>query len=218
MKSKVKVCLCFVSLFVTTIFPACKNSRFDFSLKNTVSIFLLNNGKEFYFCIPIQYMGDYQIEKLDFTGGYINIGSYELLLNKDEVNIYVYLNEEAADDFEISSGGEFKLIYSEKNGRVLISKMDEPLTKKRDFDEKVNHYYFFIEKYLKKEEMKNIINEFKRGNVNSKYFIGYDITIDNELQAGSGMLDDFELSNEPFIDNTVLFPNLNFFRTKYLQK
>jgi len=218
MKSKFIARLCLFAIFASILFSTCTPTRFDFSLKNTVSIFLLNNGKEHYFCVPVQYMGDYQIEKFEFTGGYVQIGNYEILLKRDEVNIYVYLNEDAADDFGLSSGGEFELLYSEENGEISISKMDEPLADKSDSDGKINHYYFFIEKYISNDEMKKISGEFKKGNVHSKVFIGYDITIDNELQAGSGMLDDFELSNEPFNDLTLLFPNLSFFRAKYLQK
>jgi len=214
MKSKVNLCL--IAIFAAIIFSNCTNTRFDFSLKNTVSIFLLNNGKAQYFCMPVQYMGDYKIDNFEFTGGYIKIGDYEISLNRDEVNIYAYLNE-ATDDFE-GSGLEFDLVYSDENGQISISKLSEPLTIKQDSDEKINHYYIFIERFLNKDEMKKINDEFKKGNVYSKYFIGYDITIDNELQAGSGMLDDFELSNEPFTDTTLFFPNLNFFRMKYLQK
>ena len=66
--------------------------------------------------------------------------------------------------------------------------------------------------------MKKIINEYERGNVYSKLYIGYDITIDNELQSGSGMYDEFELYNGPAIDYSLFFPNLEFFRTKYIQK
>ena len=65
--------------------------------------------------------------------------------------------------------------------------------------------------------MKNIINEYEKGNVYSKLDIWYDITIDNEEQNGNGMLDDFELYDGPAID-TAWFPeNLNFFKAKYLQ-
>jgi len=217
MKNKINPCLCFFGIFTAILFSNCTAAgNFDFSLKNTVAIFLLNNGNDYYFCIPVQYMGDYQVEKFEFAHGNIQIGEYEILLKRDELNIYAYLNE-ATDDLE-GSGVEFDLVYSEENGKIAISKMSEPLTVKRDSDEKINHYYIFIEKFLTNDEMKKISAEYKKGNVNSRMTIWYDITIDNELQAGSGMLDDFELSNEPFMDNAQFFPNLNFFRAAYLQK
>jgi hypothetical protein len=66
--------------------------------------------------------------------------------------------------------------------------------------------------------MKNIINEYEKGNVYSKLSVWYDITIDNEEQNGSGILDDFELQNEPVNEYIWLLPHFEFFRTKYLQK
>jgi len=66
--------------------------------------------------------------------------------------------------------------------------------------------------------MKKISNEYRKGNVYSQMSIWYDLTIDNEEQNGSGMKDDFELYNGLFIDSTQFFPNLDFFRAKYLQK
>ena len=217
MKSKIKACLCIMVLFAAVIFSNCATMRrYDFSLNNTLSIFLLNNGKDYYFCIPIQYMGDYQIARFEFSSGDIQIGDYEILLKRDEINIYIYLNETA--DVDGNSDSEFILIYSEENGRILISKMDEPLTKKHESDEELNHYYIFIEKFINNFEYKKIIKEYERGNVSSKLSIWYDITIDNEEQSGSGMLDDFELHNGPAIDPAWFPPNLNFFKTKYLQK
>jgi len=208
-----------MGLSAAIAFFNCAAARhYDLSLRNTVSIFLLHNDKDYYFCMPVQYTGEYQIETFDFTGGYIKIGDYELSLKRDGVNIYAYLNEEAADPFGMASGGAFDLVYSEESGRILTSKLSELLAIKHASDEKMNHYCFFIERHLGNDEMKKIIDEYEKGNISSQFFIGYDITIDNELQSGSGMKDDFELSNEPFMDPSGLFPNLDFFRAKYLQK
>jgi len=216
MKSKISAYL-FMVLFAAVVFSNCANKRqYDFSLKNTLSIFMLENGKDHYFCIPVQYMGDYQIEKFEFDNGNILIGDYDILLKRDALTISVYLNETANLDGD--SDSEFNLVYLEENGRIVTSKMGEPLTIKQESDEKVNHYYIFIEKYLTDNEMKKIISEFEKGNVHSKLSIWYDITIDNEEQNGSGMLDDFELYNGTAIDPAWFPPNLNFFRAKYLQK
>ena len=214
MKRKINTCLCIMGIFAAIIFSNCATTRhYDFSLKNTLAIFLLNNGKGYYFCIPIQYMGDYQIERFEFNNGNIIIGDYEMLLKRDGVNIYVYLNENANLDGD--SDNEFNLIYSEENGGISVSKMNEPLTKQKS-DEKMNHYYIFIEKYLTNDDMKKITDEYERGNAYSKLSIWYDITIDNEVQNGNGMLDDFELHDGPAIDPAWFPPNLNFFKTKYL--
>jgi len=217
MKSKINACLCIMILFAVIIFSDCKTVRQNnFSLKNTLSIFLLNNGKDHYFCIPVQYIGDYHIAGFEFNNGNIQIGDYNILLKRDEINISVYLNEES--DIDGSSDSGFNLIYLEENGGVSISKMGEPLAVKNGSDEKMNHYYIFIEKYLTDSEMKNIIGEYEKGNVYSKLAIWYDMTIDNEEQNGSGMLDDFELFDGPAIDPAWFPPNLNFFKAKYLQK
>ena len=215
MKSKINACLCIMVLFATIIFSNCTNKRhYDFSLKDTLSIFLLNNEEDYYFCIPVQYMGDYQIEKFEFDNGNITIGDYEILLKRDEVNISVYLNE--ASDLDGSSDSEFNLVYLEENGKISISKMGEPLTIKTD--EKVNHYYIFIEKFVTDNDMKKIIKEYEKGNVHSSLSIWYDMSINNEEQNGSGMLDDFELYDGPAVDPVWFPPNLNFFKAKYLQK
>jgi len=212
------VFLLIISSLALIIFSNCTNKHnYDFSLKNTLSIFLLNNGKENYFCIPVQYMGDYQISGFEFNNGSILIGDYDILLKRDEINISVYLNESADPDGDSEEGG-FNLIYLEENGRISTSKMDEPLTIKNEPDEKLNHYYIFIEKYLTDNDMKKIIKEYEKGNVYSKLSIWYDITIDDEEQSGSGMLDDFELYDGPAIDHVWFPPNLNFFKVKYLQK
>jgi hypothetical protein len=206
-----------MGLFAAIVFSNCAATRqHDFSLKNTLSIFLLNNGKDHYFCIPVQYIGDYQIARFEFDNGNIVIGDYDILLKRDEINISVYLNEAADPDG--NSDGEFNLVYLEENGRISISKMAEPLTIKPESDEKMNHYYIFIEKHLTDDEMKNIINEYENGNVSSRLSIWYDITIDNEEENGSGMLDDFELYDGPALDPAWFPPNLNFFKARYLQK
>ena len=214
MKNKIYTCLFILGLFAAIIFSSCTSTpHYDFSLKDTLSVFLLDNGKNNYFCIPVQYLGDYQITGFEFDNGNILIGEYDILLNRNEINIYVYLNEDSDEEGNSDSG--FKLIYSEENGRVLTSRMGEPLTK-HESDEKMNHYYIFIEKYLSNDDMKRLASEYERGNMYSKLSIWYDIAFDNEEQSLSGMLDDFELYDGPAID-TSFIPNLNFFRAKYLQ-
>jgi len=209
-----------IFLLITIILSNCKTTRqndfskYNFSLHNTVSIFLLNDGDNYYFCIPVQYVGDYQIQAFEFDNGTIIIGDYEISLKREELNISVYLNETA--DESANSSGEFNLIYLEENNRVLITKMTEPLAIKNDPDFIMNHYYIFIEKYLNNDEIKNIIIEYEKGNINSNFTIWYDLIIDNNEQNGSGVIDNFELHNGPMQEYVWLFQNLEFFRTKYL--
>jgi hypothetical protein len=99
MKSRINDYLCIISLFAAIIFSNCVTTRqnyfsqYNFSLKNTLSIFLLNNEKGYYFCIPVQYLGNYKIGSFEFDTGNIIIGEYDILLKKDGINIFVYLNE-----------------------------------------------------------------------------------------------------------------------------
>jgi len=222
MKSKINVYLCIIGLFALISLSNCAKTRqndfskYNFSLKDTLSIFLVNNEKGYSFCIPVQYTGDYQISRFDFDNGDILIGNYDILLNRDEINISVYLNEMADEDGSKVEG--FNLIYLEENGKISISKMAEPLAVKNKSDDMVNHYYIFIEKYLTNNDMKNIIDQYKKGNVTSKLSIWYDLTIDNEEQNGSGILDDFELYNGLALDPSRFPSNLNFLKLKYLQK
>ena len=186
MKCKINVFLCFIGLFAAIALSGCTAARgndfsqYNFSLKNTLSIFLLNNEKDYYFCVPVQYTGDYQISGFEFNNGNILIGDYDILLKRDEVNIITYLNEEADEDG-------------------------------------MNHYYIFIEKHLTDDEMKNIIKEYEKRRVYSRMSVWYDITIDNEKQNGSGMLDDFELYNGLALEPALFPDNLNLFKARYLQ-
>jgi len=221
-KAKVKANVCFIALFAALSFSNCATTaipqkdftQYNFSLKKTLSVYLIDNKKEPYFCIPVQYMGDYQLGRFEFDHGNVVIGDYDISLKRGEVNISVYLNEAADEDGGGIDG--FNLIYLENNGRVSVSKMAEPLAAKNNSDYQ-NHYYIFIEKHLTNNEMKNIVSEYKKGNVFFEMSIWYDLTIDNEEQNGSGILDSFELYDGSGIDPAWFPANLNLFKAKYLK-
>jgi hypothetical protein len=237
---KKKICFCLIALFTAIALSNCATTRqndfsgYNLSLKDTLSIFLLNNEKGRFFCIPVQYMGDYQISRFKFEKGDIQIDDYHILLKRNDINISVYLNETANEDGNAVEG--FKLIYQEINGKVLTSKMAEPRPSLKGVEPQVrgspleppavknkpdylmNHYYIFIEKNLSNNKMKKIVKKYESGKVYSKFSIWYDLTIDNEEQNGSGLLDDFELYNGPALDPSWFPVNLNFFKAKYLQK
>jgi hypothetical protein len=177
---------------------------------------MLKNEKYYYFCVPLQYYGDYQIQSFEYVSGSVIIGNYEILLKRDEMKISVYLNEEP-EEFG-NSDGVFNEIYLEENGRVLVSKMNEPLSIKKDSENMMNYYYIFIEKILSNEELKKITNEYKKGDIDSNMNIWYDLIIDNVDQSGSGIMDHFELCNELILDTSWFPPNLDFFKNKYWQK
>jgi hypothetical protein len=222
MKRKSFDYFCLISLFAALFLSNCTTTRqkdfskYNFYLENTLSIFLLNNEKDYFFCIPVQYIGDYQINGFEFDNGNILIGDYNILLKRDEIDISVYLNE-TADENGNTTGG-FHLVYLEENGKVLVSKTDEPLVAKNEPDYMMNQYDIYIEKYLTDNEMKNIIDEYEKGNISSNLSVWYDIIINNERQNGSGMLDDFELHSGCINEYVSLLPHFRFFIAKYLQK
>jgi len=163
------------SLFV---FSNCTDTH-KISFKDTLSIFLFNNGKNYFLCIPVQYIGDYQISDFNFFDGSVVMGNYEIQLINEELIIYTY--------------------YFAKN----------------ETDYEMNQYDIFIERHLTNDELKNIIKQYKEGNIHSHFSIWYDIVIDNEKQTGNGILDEFELYNEFAQDAIWYLPHFQNFRDKY---
>jgi len=136
-------------------------------------------------------------------------------LKIDDIVISVYLNENA--DENGSSAGGFNAVYIQEKGKILLSKLNEPLSVKQLEDsEKYNHYYLFIEKYLDSNDLEILNREYDKGNGNGRFEMWYDLIIDNEPQNGSGIMDDFELYDGIAIDPQWFPPNLNFFKAKYL--
>ena len=162
-----------------------------------MSISILSNGKNHYFSIPVQYVGDYQIESFEFLTGYVLIGNYKILLERENITINILLSK--SSDVDGKAKGDFETVYSEDKGKIKISKLEEPILKDES-DKTLNLYNIDIERVLTKEEINNIINEYENlktidyeyrtGNTNSKINIEYKIKIENEFEAG--MFDYFE--------------------------
>ena len=216
---RVKILLCITCLFATVVFLNCKSVRnYNFSLQNTLSIFFIDNDKNYYFSMPVQYIGDYQIDSFEFIDGYVLIGDYKILLERKDVNVDVYVNENS-DEYG-NTDGPFNLIYSEKKEKILLSKIDEPLKRNNESQDTLNFYCIIIDKKLKNNEMKKIISEFEKGNTYSHFYLWYKVSFDYEQEeAGKyGIYDDFELSNGIDLETGWFPPNLEFFKTKVLQK
>jgi hypothetical protein len=195
----------FFGLIMAIAFAGCAR-QYNFTLKDTLAIFLLNNDAGYSFCIPIQYMGDFQVENFEFTDGHIILGEYEIPLQRYNVTISAYLNEEG-DEAAVDS---FK--------PITLSKMSDPLTQHANEGEHINHYYIILEYFLNSDDTQSMIAEYKKGNVYSQVYINFNITIDKNRQEGSGIWDDFELYDGIAIDPAMFPPNLNFFKAKYMQK
>jgi hypothetical protein len=211
------ISLCIIGLFTAVIFSNCTTARnYDFSLQNTLAIFLVNNEKDRYFYIPVQYIGDYHIKSFEFLSCYVLIGDQKILFNKKDVNVNVYLNENS-DEYG-NTDGLFTLIYTQEKGKVLLSKMSEPIIKSHVPTNTMNQYCIIVDKLIKNSEMKKIIKEYEKGNTHSSFYLEYTVTIDNEELDRCGILDDFELRDGIALE-TAWFPaNLEFFRAKVLQK
>jgi len=194
--------------------PAATYKR-DFSLKNTVSVFMLNNENGTFFCIPLQYLFNDHIGSFTFSHGSIIIGDCEIPLKSVDITISVYLNENADENGSADSG--FDAVHVQEKGKIILSKMDEPLSvRQTESNEKYNHYYIFIEKFLNGNDIAKINREYDKGNGNGRFEIWYDLIIDDEPQNGNGIMDDFELFDGISIDPQWFPPNLNFFKAKYL--
>jgi len=189
-----------------------KQHGYNFNLNNTLAVYMVNDEKNNpFFCIPVQYVFEYQMQSFELTDSYIMIGGYKININRNNSNVYIYLNEDT-DALGNFDSIDFKIIYIEEEGIIHLSDMNEPLPVKLSEDI-MNHYYIFIERHLNENEYNAIINEYKKGNVSSGMEIWYDMIIDSEPQFGSGMLDTFEIS---VYDPTFGIPNLRFFKTMYL--
>jgi len=187
-------------ILTLSILSACKQPpHYDFICQNTMSISILSNGKNHYFSIPVQYVGDYQIESFNFLSGYVLIGDYKIPLERENIKINILLNKSANEDGKTK--GDFEPVYSADKGKITISKLDEPIIKD-ETDKTLNLYNIDIERMLTKTEIKNIINEYENlknidykwrtGNTNSKINIEYKIKTNIDGEFETGMFDYFE--------------------------
>jgi len=190
-----------IGIFTMLFFSDCGNAeKYEFICQNTMSIYILNNGNDYYFNMPVQYVGDYQIETFDFLNGYVLVGNYKILLERENIKINISLNK-SSDEYG-NAEGDFETVYSQENGKVLISKMNEPIVK-NETDNAMNLYNINIERMLSNDEIRNIINEnknleninykYREGRTNSKMNIEYKITINDEYEAGMFDCFDFKI-------------------------
>jgi len=171
MERKSNPYLCVIGIFAALIFSHCENARkYDFICQNTMSIDISNNGKNYYFSIPVQYIGDYQIEAFDFINGYILIGDYKILLEKENVKITILLNNQS-DVYE-NTGNDLNQ-YNINIERTLSHDEIENI---------INEY----------KNLNNTNYKYRKGNTNSKINIEYKLTTDKDGEFETGMFDYFE--------------------------
>ena len=181
-----------ISIYLTIIgilaYSGCA-SNYNFICYKTLSIFFMRDGNDCYFNLPVQYIGDYQIETFDFLRGYILTGGYNILLGRENTKISILLN--TASDVYGNIEGTFDLVYLEEYGNITISKINEPIIKS-ETDSTMNMYNINIERKLNENEVKGLIREYRKGNIYSSFSITYEAIIDNEF-GEFGLYDDFDL-------------------------
>jgi len=169
--------------------------EYNFTCDNTLSIFINKENNTYRFNIPIQYIGNYQLETFDLLPSNILIGDYNIILNRENTTIAALLNT-ASDEYGKIIKGSFDLVYLEEYGIISTSELNAPITKS-ETDNTLNQYNINIQRILTDDEAKSIINEYRKGNINSSFIIWYKATIDNEF-GEFGISDDFILNNEHF--------------------
>jgi len=96
MRKMINVLLSILILLTVMVFPGCGNTHTpDIFIGNSLSIFLLNNGNNYFLCMPVQYIGEYNISGFKFNNGSVTIGDIEIQLNRNELNIIEYMSETA---------------------------------------------------------------------------------------------------------------------------
>ena len=190
MRRKIGYYIGIIGMLIALVFANCA-SNYNFICYNTLSIFFNRDGNDCYLNLPVQYIGDYQIETFDFLRGNILIGDYNILLERDNLKISILLN--TASDIYGNIEGTFDLVYLEEYGNITISKMNEPIIKS-EADSTMNMYNINIERKLNENEIKKLIKEYRKGNTGSHFSITYEAVIDNDFGI-FGIYDDFELRN-----------------------
>jgi hypothetical protein len=65
---------------------------------------MLNDGKNYQFAIPVQYIGDYHLQSFEFDNGYILIGDYKIVLERDDLSIEMFVSETSDESGNIGLG------------------------------------------------------------------------------------------------------------------
>ena len=180
-KNKIIIFLLLLSIITCSV-----KNQYNFTLQNTQSIKLNKIINEYYFNIPIQYIIDRQISNFKFINCYVLIGDYKIIFENDDLDIFIFVNINSDEFGNIDEASD--QIYLERNGEIIISKMNETLS-----GNSYLKYDIFIERVLSHIDIENILLEYKKNNINSILYLEYEITIDNET-IKSTIFDNFEIS------------------------
>ena len=130
---------------------------------------LKSSDNNYFISTTFEVNSDYQIEEFKFDYGFINIGNYKILFDKNEININIKINDWR--DYR----NEVYLII---NGNEYISKLDDSIHME---NENILYFFNFSKNNIRNVEIKNIIDGYKKNNNSVNLYLKYEIRINDEL-------------------------------------
>jgi hypothetical protein len=180
MKKRNTVILCLIGLFIVILlipfWPPVhyfyfidENSTLPTGSKAFISL-LKSKEDDNFISIDFNINSNNQIENFKYYDGFIQIGNYNLELNKEKISIDIDLNK------------DFNNVYWVIKGQEPKSKMNEPIITKNEKNNGINIYFFsFTLSSISDNEIKIIIDNFKKKNTKTKLYLKYEIEINNEI-------------------------------------
>ena len=174
-----------VLVFSILLFSSCSQERhYKFYPKNELSNILylsLFRLDKHFLEIGIYNIGNYQISNFEYYNASIKIGNHEIIFERDNISIAVYINEPSDIYGELNTNQLRHIIHSEDLGSIYFSNFDEPIEIKYINDPSLNQYRFTFTKYIDDISLKYIINEYKNNNINTTLNLNYGIEINGEI-------------------------------------
>ena len=173
-----------VLVFSILLFSSCSQERhYRFYPKNELSSILylsLFRLDKYFLEIGIYNIGNYQISNFEYYDASIKIGNHEIIFERDDISITVYINEPSDIYGELNTNQLKHIIHSEDLGSVYFSNLDEPIEIKYINDLLLNQYRFTFTKYIDDINLKYIINEYENNNIYTTVNLNYSIEINGE--------------------------------------
>jgi hypothetical protein len=146
-----------------------ENSTLPSGSKLFISL-LKSKEDDYFISITFNINSENQIENFKYYDGLIQIGNYNLELNKEKISIDIDLNK------------DFNKVYWVIKGQEPISKMNEPIIIINEKNKGINYYLFnFRLSSIRNNEIKMIIDEFNKKNTKTNLYLKYELLINNEI-------------------------------------
>jgi hypothetical protein len=119
------------------------------------------------FRVSFNYDSNYQIDNIEFDYGFIIIGDYMYVLERDDIEIGVFID-----------GLRF---FSSSKDDMALSKMREPIILESDSNTQIFQYSFYFNKTFNNDEIAEIVNRYSKENNYLKVYVKYNLYINNEI-------------------------------------